>query len=304
MKRLAALGSLVVAGALTVAAAQQAPPQPSADSLTVEKVKEDLWVIRGGGGNTAVFATSNGLTIVDTKSPGWGQPLLDKIRTISNKPITTVINTHTHYDHVSGNVTMPPTVQVIAHENTAGMMPNTTSVTGLGDTENEFKANPGKGLPTRTFKDKMTVGAGADRINLYYFGPAHTGGDAFVEFVADKVMHVGDVFPNKGLPIMDRQNGGSGVAYANTVRKAATSVKGVDTVINGHTRAQTTPAEMLEFADYVAAFVSHAQAAKKAGKTAAQAAAEWKNPEKFTGYSAPDQQRAAAYAQVIMDETK
>ena len=306
MKRLSVLGTLVLAGALTVAvAAQQAPPpQPSVDNLTVEKVKDNLWVIRGGGGNTAVFATANGLTIVDTKQPGWGQPLLDKIKTISTKPITTVINTHTHYDHVSANVLMPATVEIIAQENTAKMMPTFNEVQGRGPTENVFKANPGKGLPKRTFRKKMTIGSGADQINLYYFGPAHTGGDAFVEFVALHIMHVGDTFPNKGLPIMDKINGGSGVQYAATVRKAVNGVKGVDTLINGHTPAQTTPADMREFADYVSDFVAFVQSAKKAGKTAADVAKEWKNPEKYKGFSTPNATAATAYAQVIMDETK
>jgi glyoxylase-like metal-dependent hydrolase (beta-lactamase superfamily II) len=305
MKRIIALGSIVLAGALTVVvAAQQQAPQPSVDNLTVEKVKDNLWVIRGGGGNTAVFATASGVTVVDTKNPGWGQPLLDKIKTLTDKPVTRVINTHTHYDHVSGNIAMPGTVEIIAQENTAKMMPNTTGVSGLGDTENVFKANPGKGLATRTFKDKLTIGSGGDQINLYYFGPAHTGGDAFVEFAALRVMHVGDVFPNKGLPIMDKSNGGTGVQYASTVRKAVDGVKNVDTLINGHTPAQTTPADMREFADFVSDFVAHVQAAKKAGKTAAQAVAEWKNPEKYKGYSNPNVQRATAYAQVIMDETK
>jgi cyclase len=306
MKRIITLGTIVFAGALTVAVAAQqpTPPQPSVDNLTVEKVKDNLWVIRGGGGNTAVFATAKGLTLVDTKSPGWGQPLLDKIKTVSDKPITTIINTHTHYDHVSGNITVPASVEVIAQENTAKMMPNTSEVEGRGPTENVFKANPGKGLPKRTFKDTMTVGSGADRINLYYFGPAHTGGDAFVEFPAHRIMHVGDTFASKGLPIMDKINGGSGVQYAATIRKAVEGVKNVDTIINGHMPAQTTPAEMREFADYVADFVSHVQAAKKAGKTAAQAVTEWKNPEKYKGYSTPNAQTATAYAQVIMDETK
>ena len=89
MKRIAVLGTLVLSGALTVAVvAQQPPPQPSVDNLTVEKVKDNLWVIRGGGGNTAVFATATGVTVVDTKNPGWGQPLLDKIKTVTDKPVT------------------------------------------------------------------------------------------------------------------------------------------------------------------------------------------------------------------------
>ena len=307
MKRVLVLGTIVLAGTLTAGVvAQQQPPQPSADNLTVEKVKDNLWIVRGGGGNTAVFATSKGLTIVDTKNPGWGQPLLDKIKTLSDKPITTVINTHTHFDHTSGNIAFPATVEIIAQENTARMMPSTSSITGIGQTQNVFKANPGKGLPKKTFKDKMTIGSGADRINLYYFGPAHTSGDAFVEFAADRVVHAGDVFPYKGLPRMDKDNGGTGIGFAATVLKAANALKANDTVINGHTPSGTTTiADMREFADFVRDYVAYVQSAKKAGKTAAQAFAEWKVPEKYKGYTATlNAQSATAYAQVIMDETK
>jgi glyoxylase-like metal-dependent hydrolase (beta-lactamase superfamily II) len=305
MKRIMALGSIVLAGALSVAVtAQQQPQQPSVDNLTVEKVKDNLWVVRGGGGNTAVFATAKGLTLVDTKNPGWGQPLIDKIKTFSDKPITTVINTHTHYDHVSGNIAMPASVEIIAQENTAKMMPNTSEVLGRGKTENVFQANPGKGLPKRTFKDRMTIGSGADQINLYYFGPAHTGGDAFVEFAAHRIMHSGDAFARKGMPIMDKINGGSGVQYASTIRKAVDGVKNVDAIINGHMPAQTTPAEMREFADFVSDFVAFVQAAKKAGKTPADVGKEWAIPTKYKGFTTSPASDITAYAQVIMDETR
>lgn len=306
MKRVSTLGILIAVGSVSIAvkAAQQQPPQPSADNITVEKVKDNLFVLRGGGGNTAVFVQARGVTIVDTKNPGWGQPLLDKVKTLTDKPVTRVINTHTHYDHVSGNVAMPATVEIIAHQNTVKMMPNTTSVQGIGDTENVFKASGGKGVATRGFSDTLTLGSGADQIKLYYFGPAHTGGDAWVEFVTHRVVHSGDVFPNKGLPIMDKINGGTGVGYAGTVRKAADALKHAEWIINGHTPAQTTIADMRLFADFVADFVAHVQAAKKAGKTNVQAVAEWKNPEKYKDFSAPNATRANAYAQVIMDETK
>ena len=295
-----------MAGTLTMAvgAAQQPAPAPSVDNITVEKVKDNLFVMRGGGGNSAVFVTANGVTVVDTKNPGWGQPLLDKIKMVTDKPVTTVINTHTHYDHVSGNVALPATVEIIAHENTAKLMTQMNPVTGIGETANVFRDNPGKGMPKRTFKDKLTIGSGADRINLYYFGPAHTGGDAFVEFPAHRIMHSGDAFANKGLPIMDKSNGGSGVEYANTITKAVNGIPNIDWIINGHTPAQTTPADMREFASFVRDFVTHVQAAKKAGKTPAQAVKEWTNPAKYSGYSAPNAERATAYAQVIFDETK
>ena len=307
MKRIFALGTLVMVGMLTMAvgAMQQPAPTPSVENITVEKVKDNLFVMRGGGGNSAVFVTANGVTLVDTKNPGWGQPLLAKIKTVTDKPVTTVINTHTHYDHVSGNVELPATVEIIAHQNTAKLMTQMNPVAGLGTTPNVFKDNPGKGMPKRTFKDKMTIGKGADRINLYYFGPAHTGGDAFVEFAAHRIMHVGDTFPNKGLPIMDKNNGGSGVEYANTVMKAVNGVKNVDTIINGHTPANTTPADMRQFAEFVREFVATVQAGKKAGKTVDEVAKAWVTPAKYTGFAAaPPIERVRAYVQVVFDETK
>jgi hypothetical protein len=117
-------------------------------------------------------------------------------------------------------------------------------------------------------------------------------------------MHVGDTFPNKGMPIMDKSNGGSGVEYANTISKAVAGVPNVDLLINGHTPAQTTPADMKEFAEFVREFVTTIQAAKKAGKTSDEAAAAWSTPAKYQGYAPPNADRAKAYAAVIYGETK
>ncbi len=130
------------------------------------------------------------MTIVDTKNPGWGQPLLDKIKTLTDKPVTTVINTHLHFDHVSGNVAMPATAEIVAHANNAKNIASPNHVVGF-DTDRRMcsRTIPGKGIPKRTFTDKLTLGSGADRVDLYYFGPAHTGGDAFVAFPAHRVMH-------------------------------------------------------------------------------------------------------------------
>ena len=90
--------------------------------VEVEKLKDNLFILKGGGGNTTVFVQSNGITVVDTKNPGWGAPILAKIQELSPKPITTIINTHTHGDHVSGNVEFPATVDIVVQENTATNM--------------------------------------------------------------------------------------------------------------------------------------------------------------------------------------
>ena len=318
MKRWVVLGTLVAAGGLSIAlAAFQQPPagQPAPKVIEVEKLKDNLFVLKGGGGNTAAFVTANGVIVVDTKLPGWGQPLLDKIKTLTDKPVTTIINTHTHFDHVSGNVEFPATVDVITHENTKTYMEQANPVYGLqtGPQTNLFKENGGRGMPKRTFKDTLTIGSGADQIDLHYFGPAHTGGDAFVIFTAHRVMHVGDTMPTRALPIMDKNNGGTGVGYAETIAKASRA-KNVDTIINGHNATTTTPADLRLYSEFIADFVTYVQLAKQSGKTVDDVVTTWKTPEKYTGYSAPDpanaeQVRAAAArvranAQVIWDETK
>ena len=117
MRRKLVLGTLIAAGTLSLAvAAAQQPPAPMV--IEVEKLKDNLFMLRGGGTAAAVFVQANGVTVVDTKNPGWGQPLLEKIKTLTNKPVTMIINTHTHGDHVSGNVDFT-SVDVVTHENTA-----------------------------------------------------------------------------------------------------------------------------------------------------------------------------------------
>src|SRR5262245_50418686 len=89
MRRRIVLGGLLAAGTLSIAvAAQQAPPKPSASAIKVEKLADNLYLLNalaaGGGGNTSVFVTATGVVVVDTKNPGWGQPLLDKIKTLTD----------------------------------------------------------------------------------------------------------------------------------------------------------------------------------------------------------------------------
>ena len=274
MRRVLVLGALIVIGGLSLAA-YQPPQQPGPMVIEVDKIKDNLWVLKGGGGNTAVFATANGIVVVDAKNPGWGKPILDKIKELSPKPITTLINTHTHGDHVSGNVDFPATVDVVTQENTKANM----------EKMDIFKQNANRGMAKRTFKDKMSIGKGADQVDLYYFGPGHTNGDAIVVFPALKVAHMGDLFAGKGLPLVDGANGGSVLQYPVTLNKVHGGVKNVDTIINGHMPMTTTWADLKTFAEFNQDFLTWAQGAVKSGKPAEEAAKDWKVPEKYTGYS-------------------
>jgi len=274
--------------AVSQAAQQPAAAQPKV--VEVEKLKDNLYVLKGGGGNTAVFVQANGITVVDTKNPGWGAPILAKIKELSPKPVTTIINTHTHGDHVSGNVEFPATVDVVVQENTAANMKKMAGAYGLtqpGATPppNIFTEHNGVGMPKRTFKDKMTLGRGADEIDLFYFGRGHTNGDAFVLFPSLRVLHAADIFSGKNIPLLDANNGGSAVEIANSLEKAANSLNGkYDTIVTGHS-SEMTPADLREYIAFNREFITDVQAGMKAGKSAADVAASWKIPPKYSGYA-------------------
>ena len=305
MKRLALLAVLVTAGGFSGGmSAQQGGDK--AKVVEVEKLKDNLFVLKGGGGNTAVFVTSKGVVVVDTKNPAWGAPLIAKIRELTDKPITTIINTHTHGDHVSGNVEFEPTVDVITHANTAANMTKMMMPSGFPPSDAKqtiFEQNGGRGLPKRTFTDTWTMGSGADQVDLRYFGRGHTNGDAWVIFPALRVMHAGDIFPGKSVPILDANNGGSGVDLPETLKKAADYARNVDVIITGHS-TQMTVADLREFAAFNLDFLNAVREGKKAGKSADEIAAAWTIPAKYAGYAAPQPDRLTSNVEVVVAELK
>jgi glyoxylase-like metal-dependent hydrolase (beta-lactamase superfamily II) len=314
MRRVVILATLIAVGALSLTVAASQPQGQAAGRggaaarvVEVEKLKDNLFMLKGGGGNTAVFIQTNGITVVDTKNPGWGQPILDKIKELSPKPVTTIINTHTHGDHVSGNVEFPATVEVIVQENTAANMKRMAPVTGLAQpgapvAPNIFEQNGGKGLPKRTFKESLTLGQGPDQIDLFYFGRGHTNGDAWVLFPALRVVHAGDIFAsNNQIPILDANNGGSGVEIPDTLMKAhAALVKRADSIITGHSTVMKFD-DLRKWADFNREFLNAMRDAKKAGKTPEEVAKTWTPP---TGFTVPMPQRLQANVQTVFNELK
>jgi len=286
MRRLALLGTLIALGAAGIAAQQTAQPQ----TAEIQKVKDNLYMITGGGGNTAAFITTKGVVIVDTKLANWGQQIMDKIRSVTDKPVTTIINTHTHGDHTGSNEFFPTSVEIVAQENTKANMEKMPA----------FQGDKAKFLPAKTYKDRLTLLSGPDQIDLYYFGAGHTNGDTIVVFPALRLAHTGDLFAGPNAPLIDTNNGGSGVAYPETLKKAAAGIKNVETVIPGHS-AVTTWDAFVEYGEFNQAFLAAVQQAVKDGKTADDAAAALTLPDKFKTYK---MDRAKTNVGVIYGELK
>ena len=223
MRRARVLALIVVAGftVVTLAAQPQRPRIPPTG--TIKKVRDNLYVIPGAGGNTTIFVTRAGVVLVDTKLANNGEAILSQVRSVSSRAVTMIINTHSHPDHIGSNDYFAPSVEKVTHENTKKWMAANARVA----------SNPAV-MPTKTFTDRLTLGSDRDQIDLYYFGAGHTDGDAFIVFPALRAMAAGDIFAWKMAPLIDPMAGGSVVALPDTLERALKGIGDVDTVIEGH----------------------------------------------------------------------
>lgn len=243
MKRLAALAAIALAGLMAAGLSAQGRPGVS----EIEQVSERVWKIYGAGGNTTVFLREDGVALIDTKLANNGAAILQQIGKVTDKPVTLIVNTHSHGDHVGSNseIASRGEVEVVAHANTSRRMAAMENV----------------GAATRTFEDRLTVGDGADRIELHWFGAGHTDGDAFVAIPAERVMAAGDIFQMLAMPRIDRAAGGSALALPETLATAHSTISGVDKVIDGH---GTTIHDWAAFGRYAAFTRALADAARQA----------------------------------------
>jgi glyoxylase-like metal-dependent hydrolase (beta-lactamase superfamily II) len=174
---------------------------------TVEKIRlltPDLYMITGGGANTLVRVTTEGLIVVDTKNPGDENfnRLMEEIRSVSPLPVRYVLNTHHHPDHVGNNQKF-----IDAGAQVVGLEALKTHMT----TDPRTREIPGR--PTITFAKDYVLRLGGAVVEAHSYGRGHTGDDTMVYFPDLKVVMVSDQIPN-GAPIVDFANGGSAVGWS------------------------------------------------------------------------------------------
>jgi glyoxylase-like metal-dependent hydrolase (beta-lactamase superfamily II) len=295
MKRAVLVAILVAVGGLSAGAvALQQQQQKPLNVRAIEKMRDNLYFISGGelnerdtwtGGNSMVLVGEKGVVLVDTMLPGAGRGILAQIKSVTDKPVTMIINTHTHFDHTGSNTEFPATIEYVAHEGTRANLAREKCepVTNCAAFQGENK----KFLPKRTFKDKLTLFSGKDQIDLYHFGRGHTNGDTFVVFPAHRAMHGGDMFPRQQMPFIDVANsGGSAVEMGSTLQKAVAGIKNVDTVVGGHTFTPVSWNDFKTYVDFYNEFLTDAQAAKKKGTSVDEFAKAYKVADKYKGFRA------------------
>jgi glyoxylase-like metal-dependent hydrolase (beta-lactamase superfamily II) len=293
MTRAWILSTLVTVGVLSVTAAAYLRVQSQTVKIQLVGGRDayNLYLVRGAGGTSLALIREKGVVLVDTMLPDWSGPIRQAITDITSQPVTTIINTHAHSDHTGGNASFPTAGEIIAHHRTKDHML----------TMGAFATPNARFLPNTILTDSMSLFDGPDRIELRYFGPAHTDGDLVVMFPQYRVAYMGDLFPSKAAPVIDRTFGGSGVTFPQTLASALIEIKSfADRIITGD-GSRLALNDLQEYADFNREFLEAVRSARQQGKTAGEAAAMLELSDRYKGY---DMQRTQMNVDAIYEELK
>jgi len=188
-------------------ATQQAAEAPAKPNITSQDLGGGLYMLVGPGGNIGVSTGEDGVYMIDDKFAQFGQEIIDVVATLSDKPITYVLNTHHHGDHTGANVEMKAVgATVVSHHNVRHRMGTTYQIEAFG---REQAARDEALWPTLTFSDEMTLWFNGDEVRAIHTPAAHTDGDSIVHFVNANIIHLGDNYFQGLLPFVDVDSGGT-----------------------------------------------------------------------------------------------
>jgi len=210
-----------------VLAQAQAPNPP----LTVHKVKNNIYFVEGGGGNAGVIIGRNGVIVIDTKTTAAaGKGIVDAVAKLTNKPITTVILTHSDADHVNGLVSFPKGVTIIADQNDRKEMEAALAAGARG-------APPSEYLPNKIVSHAQeTDTIDGVKLTLIHVAPAHTSGDLAVYLPAEKTVFSGDLIGGND-PLIHMQKNGTSQGWIEFV--SALTQLDANTYVLGHANPET-----------------------------------------------------------------
>ncbi|MEO0910528.1 MAG: MBL fold metallo-hydrolase [Pseudomonadota bacterium] len=168
--------------------------------ITFEEVGKDLWAFTAEGDpNSGVIIGDDSVMIVEAQAtPRLAGKVIEKVREVTDKPISHVVLTHYHAVRVLG-ASAYGADQIIMSDAARGMV----AERGQEDWDSEFQrfprlfegheSIPGLTWPTTTFSEGMTVYLGNRRVDIMHVGRAHTAGDAVIHVADENVMFTGDI---------------------------------------------------------------------------------------------------------------
>jgi glyoxylase-like metal-dependent hydrolase (beta-lactamase superfamily II) len=305
--------------------------------FTLKKLTDDIYVLYGRGGNIGICATPEGVVVIDDQFADLAPGIAAQIKTISDKPVKFLINTHHHFDHTGGNEFFIKMTTIVAHDNVRKHMlaapqetienqtariqrlekqlreakdPQSKEVADLKGQIEAAKKNVEAAraikisdvpAPNITFSREMRIYVGGKEIQVFHAKRGHTDGDSIIYFPKDKVAHLGDLFVNRRMPFIDRAHGASSAEWVETLDAVLSRIDPASQVIPGHGEAGTV-ADLRVFRQYLVDLREAVRQAIAEGKTREQAVKEIQLPQyaSHTGYA----QGLAGNVGIVYDEMK
>jgi cyclase len=293
------LASAALAATVPFMFASAAGQAPDFSQVTIkpEALAPGIHMLAGAGGNIGLSAGDDGVFIVDDQFAPLTEKILASIKTITDKPVRFVINTHWHGDHTGGNENFGKAGAVIvAHDNVRKRM-NTEQFSEAF--KRTTKPAPKDALPVVTFSESATLHLNGDEVRIVHVAPAHTDGDSIVHFTKANVIHMGDLYVSGAYPFVDKSSGGEVNGIIAAADQALAMANEATKIIPGH-GAVSNMAGLKQYRDVVTTVRDRVAALIKQGKSLAdvQAAAPSKEFDATwgTGFMKGEQFVAAVYS--------
>ncbi len=242
-----------------------AQAQNNFDTVNIRPVQvaENLYFLKGSGGNIGVFIGKEGTLMIDDQFAPLSNKINGAIKTLSPNDIRFLINTHLHGDHSGGNENFKRMgVTIVAHDKVRERM-STEQVNPTN--KNVTPPRPEEAWPVITFSEKLNFYLNQEDIELVHVNPAHTDGDVVVHFKKANVFHMGDMFVTYGYPYIDYGNGGSINGFISSLDAILAMMDDNTKVIPGHGEL-CRKADVKNFRDRLAEIRDEVAAALKKGK--------------------------------------
>jgi glyoxylase-like metal-dependent hydrolase (beta-lactamase superfamily II) len=204
----------------------------STTEIEIVPVSGPISMLVGQGGNIGVSVGDDGVFLVDDQFAPLTERILAAVRTLSDRPVEYVVNTHWHYDHTGGNRNLGTAgALLVAHDNARRRLAAGQTIEPFGTV---VPPEPAEGLPVVTFSDTLTFHLNGETVQVFHVQNAHTDGDAIVHFQGSNAFHMGDTYFNGMYPFIDVSSGGSVTGVLRAVDAVLARADDATKIIPGH----------------------------------------------------------------------
>jgi cyclase len=219
-----------------------------ADTLSFKtiQVTDNIWMLRGKGGNIAVLTGEHGLLMVDDDYKVMSDALKKQIQHYGGlDKLTYIINTHWHGDHTEGNLSLGNHALIVAHDSVRTRLLTTREIKLFKMVSQPY---PEVALPNMTYTKAMKLFMNGEEVRIVHYPEGHTDGDSIVFFKHANVVHMGDHHFSGFFPFVDIEHGGNVLKMAANVKTVLAKINDKTKVIPGH-GPLSTKADLQDFYD-------------------------------------------------------